>query len=346
MYGLYGKINSKAVYSPSDRALKLRKIVDAQSREVYRDVRSAAEALTEANLPLIQIKQVELALSTESVAEFFASPAEKITPAMLNNLLYLIERSGLSDTEARCVLEDLFYSIRLNTAAESLDKLKADVENEDDSLKYKHIPPYLYRDRLQKALVMISNGDSVGLTDDVQEEINMLADCNVGEANYILSLMYTKGLGVKRDYSLAAKYARKAAALKYPSAYALLGDLEYDNNRFDEAYEYYSKPGAIALDKVRAKRVDNLFAAKSFADKVCISLWCIYAVLVALMIFVVNSLTLSGTHPVLLTLFIVLMTLVMGYVMYLHYTKPLKDLRQWSLALTLIFTLFTVFALI
>lgn len=71
----------------------------------------------------------------------------------------------------------------------------------------------------------------------------------------------------------------------------------------------------------------------------------LYAIIIATMLFVINGLSLSGGHPVVLTIFIALMTIIMAYIIYIHYKKPLKDLRHWGIAFALLFTLYLVLPL-
>ena len=87
-------------------------------------------------------------------------------------------------------------------------------------------------------------------------------------------------------------------------------------------------------------------SAKSFANKVCVSLGFIYALFISAMLFVINNLSLSGEHPVALSVFIALMTFTMVLVLVIHYKKPLKDLRQWGVVLALLFTVYSVIALV
>lgn len=64
------------------------------------------------------------------------------------------------------------------------------------------------------------------------------------------------------------------------------------------------------------------------------------------MLFVINNLSLSGEHPVALSVFIALMSVTMVLVLVIHYKKPLKDLRQWGVVLALLFTVYSVIALV
>ena len=343
MYGNFGKVNSHKMKWPTERAIALRHIVDGNTASIYNNTEILRTSLMEAKIPIVAIKQLELALTSDALRKLLNSEDKNPTSIEINNALFSIENCGIADDDARDILEDLLYSINVSNVLKDYSAVKEAVANKKTT---KYIPPQIYKGKLKEIMSFVSAKDKEKLTSEVQEELNMYAECNIGEANYILALMYNEGIGVKKDTNLAYKYAKKAAAGGYPPAYAMLGDMEYNYNHFDEAYAYYAKPGAIALDKKRSNRVDNLFKAKGFANKVCISLGVIYAVLIATMLFVINSLALSSGHPVVLTVFIALMTIMMAYIIYVHCKKPLKDLRHWGIAFALLFTLYLVFALV
>ncbi len=343
MYGIFGKVNSPKRKWPSDRAIALRHIVDVNTSNIYSNSDILKSSLLEAKLPIVSIKQLELALTSETLRNLLNSGDKNLTAIEINNALFSIENCGIADDDARDILEDLLYSVNVSNELKDYSSVKEALANKK-TLKY--IPPQVYRKKLTEIMGFVSAEDNEKLTSEIQEELNMYAECNIGEANYILSLMYNKGIGVKKDKTLAYKYAQKAAAGGYPPAYAMLGDVEYNNNRFDEAYAYYAKPGAIALDKKRSSRMDNLFKAKKFANKVCIVLGIIYAMLIATMVFVINGLSLAGGHPFLLMTFIILMTIMMAYIIYVHFKKPLRDMRHWGIAFALLFFVYLVFALV
>lgn len=343
MYGISGKTDSHKRKWPSGRALALRHIVEKNTADIYNNSDVLSASLTEEKIPILEVKQVELALTSDALRKFLSSGENEPTAIEINNALFSIEKCGIADDDARDILEDLLYSINVSNVLKSYSDLK---EYAADRKTEKYIPPRIYKDRLKEITDFVCAKDNEKLTAEVQEELNMYAECDIGEANYILSLMYKDGIGVKKDTDIAYKYAKKAAACGYPPAYAMLGDIEYANNNFDEAYEYYTKPGAIALDETRSKRVDNLFRAKGFAGKVCVSLGIIYALFISTMLFVINGLSLSGRHPAAFSVIGSLMTVTMGLVLVIHYKKPLKDLRQWGIVLALLFTVYSVIALV
>mgnify|MGYP002540200714 FL=1 len=343
MYGINGKIDPPKKKWPSDRAEALRHIVEKNSADIFNTSDVLAASLTEEKITNVEVKQLELALTSDTLRKLLNSGENEPTAIEINNALFSIEKCGIADDDARDILEDLLYSINVNNVLRSYSALK---EYAVDRKTTKYIPPRIYKEKLKEIMGFVCAKDTEKLTAEVQEELNMYAECDIGEANYILALMYNNGIGVKKDLNITNKYAKKAASCGYPPAYAMLGDMEYYNNNFDEAYEYYTKPGAIALDEKRSGRVDNLYRAKSFANKVCVSLGFIYALFISAMLFVINNLSLSGEHPVALSVFIALMSVTMVLVLVIHYKKPLKDLRQWGVVLALLFTVYSVIALV
>ena len=343
MYGINGKIDPPKKKWPSERAEALRHIVEKNTADIFNTSDVLATSLTEGKITNVEVKQLELALTSDTLRKLLNSGENEPTAIEINNALFSIEKCGIADDDARDILEDLLYSINVNNVLRSYSALK---EYAVDRKTTKYIPPRIYKEKLKEIMGFVCAKDNEKLTADVQEELNMYAECDIGEANYILSLMYNDGIGVKKDTDIAYKYAKKAAARGYPPAYAMLGDMEYYNNNFDEAYEYYTKPGAIALDEKRSKRVDNLFKAKGFAVKVCVSLGIIYALFISTMLLVINGLSLSGGHPAAFSVIGSLMTVTMALVLVIHYKKPLKDLRQWGIVLALLFTVYSVIALV
>lgn len=338
MYGDFGKINIPPKKRPSERAVVLRHIVDTYTAAVYDNGEILRTNLLEAKMPSLAVKQVELILTSSVVREFLTSEEKDPTPAEINRALFAIESCGLADADARELLDDLLYSKQINSVLREYAVVKEAVGNKKATT---YIPPQLYQERLREIMGYVSARDEEKLTGEVQEELSTYAECYIGEANYILSLMYRDGIGVVKDIELANTYAKKAAAAGYPPAYAMLGDVAYTDNRFDEAYAYYTKPGAIALDTERSSRVDTLLRAKGFANRVCVALGILYVAIGGTMVWTGQMLSCAGG---VLPTFFVLLTLAMVRVLYIHSKKPLQDLRHWGIAFALVFTLYMLFA--
>lgn len=339
MYGDFGKINASLKKRPSERAVVLRHIVDTYTVAVYNNGEILRTSLLEAKMEPVAVKQLELALTSPVVKDFLVSEEKDPTSMEINHVLFAIEGCGLSDADARELLDDLLYSKQIDPVLREYVAVKEAV-GKGKATNY--IPPQLYQEKLQEIMGYVSAKDEEKLTSEVQEELSTYAECHIGEANYILSLMYRDGIGVVKDMELANTYAQKAVAGGYPPAYAMLGDVAYSNNRFDEAYAYYTKPGAIALDEMRRGRVDTLRRAKGFANQICIALGVLYGAFVALMIGAGKMLSVSSGRV--LPIFLALMTLAMVRVLWVHHKKPLQDLRYWGIAFVFLLTLYFVFA--
>lgn len=344
MYGKFGRVNPPPRSWPSERAKALRQAVDGNSASVYGvESEIIRIALTEAGIPAVEVKQLELALTSEALRKLLTSENGEPTPVEINHAVLSVEESGLADDDARDAVEDLLYSIRVETVLRDYSAVRTAAAGKEAE---KYIPPQVYRKRLGEIMGFVSQKDENALTFEVLEELNQCAECGISEANYILGLMYYDGIGVPRNIQLSYEYVKKADAGGYPPAYALLGDHEFLLNHFDEAFAYYTKPGAIALNKDRRSRMNTLLRARGFANKVCVSLGVLYAALVSAMLFLIDGLFLPGGRPAVLTAAVAVMTLLMAGVVCVHVKKPLKDLRQWGIAFALVFTLYTVFALI
>lgn len=342
MYGSFGEINPAKKKMPSERAKALQFIVKSKTPSVYGDPEVLVSALMDAKISLASVKQVELALTSGALRSFLTENKDP-SSIEINNVLFAIENCGIADEDARDLLQDLLYSIDVKSVIEDYSSLKLSLKNGE---VLKHISPEIYKNKLAEIMNYVATEQVDKLTQDVQAELQFYAQCNIGEANYILGIMYNNGIGVKKDASIAYTYVKKSAAVGYPPAYALLGDASFMNNDYDEAYSYYSKPGAIALDKTRTQRVDILFKAKGFARKVIVWLGVIYAALMATMIFGVSRLSLTGARPAAVIVFSILMTLMFGYIIWTHIRKPFKDLRHWGVAFLILFFIYLMFALI
>lgn len=417
MYGTFGKINFPKKKWPSNRAIALRHIVDSNTANIYNNTELLVTSLVEAKIPIIEVKQLELALTSDTLKKMLCSEEENLTPIELNNVIFSIENCGIADSEARDIIDDLLYSINVNIVLKNLSALK---KATTDKKTTKFIPQHVYKERFleirnsiaeeaksmhniivqsekassefvqslksnkisfnrmleekslsaldtaieeepaaetpttESAIKILEKVDSAysdlhpkkNRSSEILEELNMYAECGISEANYILSVLYRSGIWVREDKNLAKQYVQKAADGGYPPAFALLGDIEYSRNNFDMAYEYYSKPGAIALDKERSERMNTLFKAKGFATKVYLSLFGLYVIQILTMWFVIDSLSLFGTHPAILAIFVALMTVTMICISLIHYRQPMRDLRQWGIAITALFTVYSVLALL
>lgn len=343
MYGNYGKINAGATTWPSTRAVALRQIVKSKTTGIFGDPQALAQSLTEEKLSDTAQKQVELALTAEPLRKFLLLEKKEPTAVDINNLLCSVADCGLSDQDAREVLEDLLYSVDITYVLNNRASVKQAYEHGD---KAKYIPPFVYRAELEQITKVVALGKSDDLTAEMLETLKMYADCGIGEANCLLGVVYRRGFGVPEDQALSRQYLLKAEAAGYPPAYAWLGDEKFDSNDYDAAYAYYSKPGAIALGKTRIQKMNTLFKAKRFAKKVCAMLMGIYALILAVMLLVCNNLPLIGGHPVIVGIFVFLETALMGFVFLVHHKMPFKDVRGYGLGFAIIFALYLVLVLI
>ena len=196
MYGINGKIDPPKKKWPSDRAEALRHIVEKNSADIFNTSDVLAASLTEEKITNVEVKQLELALTSDTLRKLLNSGENEPTAIEINNALFSIEKCGIADDDARDILEDLLYSINVNNVLRSYSALK---EYAVDRKTTKYIPPRIYKEKLKEIMGFVCAKDTEKLTAEVQEELNMYAECDIGEANYILALMYNNGIGVKKD---------------------------------------------------------------------------------------------------------------------------------------------------
>ncbi len=343
MYGKFGRVNPARTIWPTIPAIVMRDVITRESAQIYHDSARLEAALLEKSVSPVKIKQIELALASDVVKSFLTGENKQPSSIELNNLLFSIEDCGLADEDARILLDELLYSVGI----EHILKNYQAVKNVSDIQKAElYVPSHVYRKRLKEILNIIELKKESDLTQEMIDDVDLFALCQIGEAHYILALMYKEGFGIIQSDSLAERHLRKAMALGYPAAFAISGDRKYERNDFDSAYEEYTKPGAIALDGDRKRKMNTLLKAKKFANQVCTALGAVYALIVVAMFFLMSRGALTGGNPIVMSIFIVLLTLSFLAVLFIHYLKPMKDLRHWGIVFAILFAVYLVLVLL
>ena len=117
MYGINGKMDPPKKKWPSDRAEALRHIVEKNSADIFNTSDVLAASLTEEKITNVEVKQLELALTSDTLRKLLNSGENEPTAIEINNALFSIEKCGIADDDARDILEDLLYSINVNNVS-------------------------------------------------------------------------------------------------------------------------------------------------------------------------------------------------------------------------------------
>ena len=331
------KIAAQAIGKGVDRehpgivAATLKSIVGDQGPDVYRDIPQLVDYLKEKNIRDCAIKQVELVLYGSSLVRYLDRLSGGLSAVDINNIVLTAEQAGLSSKAARKTVSDILYS--LSVPQQTID-LSTNELAEQTSGGGLYVPPVAYEKEIAKFRRKIQQDQE--LSEQEFSELNKFVIAGIPVAYTLMGAVYLKGLGVPANQDTALEKLKYAASHGDAEAYGLLGDLYFDHDNM-RAFEFYSRPGAMALNEERCDRFRRLHKVKRFHRLQAI-LFSVLMLVIALFMYIFRASVITGTHIPALIVCTVINLVATSVLWVVHIKNPYQDLR--ALALPYLITFF------
>lgn len=213
----------------------------------------------------------DLVLSFGNLKEIVSRSGKKITSVMLNTaIINTVRNTGLKQSVVQDVFSDVFAALHISYEGETLFGYNTET-GEIVSVKNQLSPPGTKK-QLKKAEKLIASSDETNVKEAIQiyEELSRSGS---PEAQYMLGVIkkrehnsFTKGLfnrfltskENKNDKEMIQHLFECSAANGYAQAKAELGDIYYEKQDFDRAYEYYAAPGVITVKQDTKEKIISI----------------------------------------------------------------------------------------
>lgn len=311
----------------SKLGIALREIVKREGIESYTNTEHLAELLKNYEISEVDIKKVQLVLVSGSFLRYKQQFSEGITAVDINNIIQSTLVSGLSVEVVRTIVSDLLFGVGISQNIHmevSFDK--------GHSFLNKDI--YIMPSACEKELNEIEKAlTASGENKLSKEQFNLLNYCalaGIPRAARILGEMYLEGIDTVKDIKKAVEYLEYAVQAGDTKAMSFLGDCCYERGYYNEAYEFFTGPGTIAVDSGKRQLINNLCSIKMFNTK-AIVLWLGVTILIEILFFFLPASTITGVHNVAKVICSLLNIGTFGLLTLHWYKKPFSDLRQYGL---------------
>ncbi len=274
---------------------------------------------------------------------------EELSIVEVNNCLeQIVIHSCINRVEAKRILSIILCVYGFTAVAEEFDRIQ--VSQISKKIKdFDLIKPQFEdsNDELEIINGYVNNEDVANL----KKSSHVLEQC-VLEGNayalYIKGKCYLYGIGTTVDKSQARKLLERSAQKGFSMANSLLGDLEYENENYTKAYNYYTGIGAVALSNEKQNRVLEIINNKKTNNKMYVGsiiifvLTVLFNILMAMGYFCPSGCTHypSGIISIIFTTVINVLIGIMGFLR--KYDSP----RKLLLCNVIIVSLFSFIALV
>lgn len=224
------------------------------------DVEKLCEYLSRNNVDYKTIYYYALVLRFGNLKDIFSRTEQKVSSVMLNTaIINTVKNTGIRQSIVQDVFSDVFASLHIGYEGETL--FGFNTETSEIIPVESQLSPTNSKKQLKKAEKLLSNNVDSDVNDAVQiyEE---LANSGSAEAMYMLGVIKKREYEAesngllnraftakenKHEEEMIQKLFECSAANGYGKAKAELGDIYYNRQDFDKAYEYYTAPGVTTV---------------------------------------------------------------------------------------------------
>lgn len=319
----------------------LKEIVLEQGIDVYRMPERLVSTFLKKNGDEKTALQLELILEAGYFQRYLDQITSGLTVIDINNLIAASSESGLTVPVIRELVSVMLKSVGISDTL----LLSTDNQNNKENEKEQtllvgnvYISPEAYREKLQQIKNCIYQ--SKELDEEKFSFLNFCCEAGIPQALYLLGRMYCFGTGVERDLLKARDYLLRAVELGDANAIGFLGDCFFAKRNYSKAFEYYTRPGAIAADTCRRDRIRLLCKFKEYNKKEVIR-W-IFAILISwlVMFFLLPESIITGSHTFMKVLCGLLNLVVAGYLLYKVRKQPFYNAQRFGLLAVLVFFIY------
>lgn len=183
---------------------------------------------------------------------------------------------------------------------------------------------------------------------EITTAFEQLCDAENAEALYYKGLCYKKGLGTQKDISKAVNCFYRSASYGYSRAAAELGDVYFDLDMNTNAYEEYTRIGAVTLSRDRRKNVRTLTNNKVIVKKSFIFSTIVFVLSIIYMIILMSNQMFSAFKGYLVVCILGLVSCVINEVVsaIYYYKRPYDSISCFTIINSLIVSVITFFSVI
>lgn len=235
------------------------------------DVEKLCEHLSRNNVDEKTIHYYALVLQYGDLKDILSRTEQKISSVMLNTaIINTVKNTGLRQSIVQDVLSDVFSALHVSYEGESL--FGFNTENGTTFPIERQLSPDKTERKLRIAKNNMKNADKTSLAEAIRI-LNELAKSGNAEAMYLLGMIKKRELDSelnriynrvltaeerKQEIGLIQKLFECAAANGNANAKAELGDVFYEQEDYDKAYEYYTAPGVISVKASTKERIISI----------------------------------------------------------------------------------------
>lgn len=320
-------------YTPGLLANTLRALVQEEGREVYRDGEKLAQYLKGRGIPDSSIKQAELVLCGSSLLRYMDQLSNGLSAIDINNILITAMEAGLSNRTARNTVYALLYGLGVPQFLGEYESRSAAAGNQNGL----YVPPEMYTQQLTEINNRISSKTA---SQGDFSLLNQFIGAGIPRAYVVMGRAYLTGAGVPRDENKAREYLEYASEHGEAEATSMLADYYFDRNDL-KAYQLYTRPGALALNKEQWAKFTELNTRRIFYNT---QMWLMVGlfVLLEVMMFLFSASAVTGPHDVARNVCTILNLIDLAGMIALHVKNPYQDLRNFSVPMLVSFFVYTM----
>ena len=223
--------------------LALRAMIREKGRDVYKNTTKVTQYLREQQVPLTQIRHVELILTDSALVRYLEQMNESLSAVECNNILISAEGTGLSERTIRVTVEALLGAMGVPQVLEHVDRGSA-ARGIERGL---YVPPREYEAHLNEMEKKLGEGEE--LSKDEYTLLDQFVQAGVPKAYRLLGQVCLRS-SRREQVALGLQHLEYAAQRGEAEAAALLAD--YHAPRAGrKAHAFYTRPGALAMDDER-----------------------------------------------------------------------------------------------
>lgn len=325
---------TKTGYTPGLLANTLRTLVQEEGPDVYRDGEKLVQYLRARGIHEKSIKQAELALCGSSLLRYMDQLSNGLSAIDINNILITAMEAGLSNRTARNTVYALLYGLGVPQFLGEYEDSTAVAAGNQNGL---YVPPSMYAQQLTDI-----NG-RIGEKKATQEDfsaLNQFIRAGIPRAYTVMGRAYLTGSGVPTDEDKAREYLEFASEHGEAEATSMLADYYFDRNDL-KAYQLYTRPGALALNKEQWAKFTELNTRRIFYN---LQMWLMVGVFVLLevLMFLFSASAVTGPHDVARNVCTIINLINLAGIIALHVKNPYQDLRNFSVPMILSFFVYTM----
>lgn len=329
------KTASKTAPRKDILANALKRIVEKEGKNIYKDTALLVRRLEEESVPSALIHQTVLAVCDGRLLRYITQETARIGAVDINNMILDAEDAGLKQETARYVVDAILSSVNIpQTVLEYTDYDLAG-RNASNAL---YIPASAYQDRIKYLEDAVDN-DSMDADD--WEELEAFIQAGIPRAYFVAGKAYRDGVGVDQDENRAIDYMKYAWSRGCVEASAVLGAMYYGRDN-QSSYRFYSCPGGTALYRSDHDRFIQLSKFPKISGRILMLLVGVFLILEIFMLALYPA-SLSGQRHVAAAVICTLLNIAtLGAAVAVHFVNRFRELRFCALGYLMSFFIYLI----